>query len=75
MPLPSPCFILRNFNWKSHLGLDDKELLMAGLVIYLAYLSVPKFCLLPKIVGDEMIRHVRLNSVNDWETLKNFKQM
>lgn len=57
------------------MGLDDKELWVAGLVMYLAYLSVPKFCLLPKIVGDEMIRHVRLNSVNDWETLKNFKQM
>ena len=75
VPLPSPCFILRNFNWKSHLGLDDKELWMVGLVMYLAYLSAPKFCLLPKIVGDEMIRHVRLNTVNDWETLKNFKQM
>ena len=57
------------------MGLDDKELCVAGLVMYLAYLSVRKFCLLPKIVGDEMIRHVRLNSVNDWETLKNFKQM
>lgn len=57
------------------MGLDDKELWMAVLVMYLAYLPVPKFCLLPKIVGDETIRHVRLNSVNDWETLENFKQM